>query len=440
MKKVLVISYFFPPLGTGSTLRTVKFVKYFPRFNWEPYVLTITPRTYYAKDDRLLSELKTDNIKIIRTRIRGKKTLLTDHKLKRLPNEGRRKFFYKIRSFYKLPDLQKKWKIKAFKLACEIIENEKIDIIFATAPPYTDLLIASELKRKYNIPLVIDYRDSWLYSASCSYATPYHRFRNHKKEASVLRVADEVITINRRIKEHIIESYHNVHHKDINIIPNGYDKEDFDSASSQLPRTNKMRFTHAGSFFDLVTPKYFLEGLALALKKRPDIKKRIEACFLGVLSKENLQLISKLNLTELIYNPGYVNHMECIKYFVSSDVLWFMIGKGNGEDVISTVKLFEYFGARKPILACIPDGAAKGFLKHYNAVKICEPDDVDAISTLILEYYDLYSKNSMPLPNENIIKKYNFEELTHQLVRLFEFLIDITPQAVFSGKKIIASP
>ncbi len=426
-------------MGTGSVLRTVKFLKYFPEFEWQPYVVTMTPKTYYSKDEQLLNELKSENIKIFRTRCRGRRNLLNYNKLKRIPNEGKRIFFTRLKQFNKFPDIQKKWKKKAFKLASDIIENENIQIIYTTAPPFTDFIIGAELKKKYNIPLVVDYRDSWLYSPLNFYPLPYHRYINSKKEIEVLRSADEIITINRRIKEYIIETYHNIRHNDINVIPHGFDQNDFDTSSSQLPRTNKMRFTHAGSFFDLITPKFFLEGLSIAIDKRPEIKKKIEACFLGILSKENLQLISKYDLTELIYNPGYVNHKECIRYLLASDVLWLMIGKGKGEDVISTVKLSEYFGARKPILACIPDGVAKSSLRHHNACKICEPDNPEAISELILEYYDLYSKNNLPVPNEEMIKNYEMEKLTYQLIRFFEFLIDISPQAVFIGKKIISN-
>ena len=141
MKKVLVISYYFPPMGIGSAVRTVKFVKDFPKFNWSPYVVTITPKTYYAKEDQFLNDLKTENIKIFRTSCRGRRNLLNYNKLRRVPNEGRRKFFNHLKQIYKFPDLQKKWKRKAIKLASNIIENEKIDIIFTTAPPFTDFII-----------------------------------------------------------------------------------------------------------------------------------------------------------------------------------------------------------------------------------------------------------------------------------------------------------
>jgi glycosyltransferase involved in cell wall biosynthesis len=82
----------------------------------------------------------------------------------------------------------------------------------------------------------------------------------------------------------------------------------------------------------------------------------------------------------------------------------------------------EYIGARKPILACVPDGAAKQLLRGYDAVRICEPDEPEQIARLIIEYYDLYEKRMIPHANEEVVGKFDIEVLTAQLVRYFEFL------------------
>jgi len=430
LKKVLIISQYFPPMGSGSVLRPVKFAKYFKEFDWQPIIITDTPRYYYAKDDFLLNELKESDTRVYRTRFRGRRNILNDNKLKRLPNEGTRQIFRNLSQVFYMPDSKKKWQKRAIDLATNIIENENISIIYTTAPPFRDFNIGVELKKKYNIPLVIDYRDSWLNSPSRFFLTPFHRFRNMKMEAEALRVADVVLTINRRIKETIIEQYPKIKHNDITIIPHCYDKEDFEHFSTQLPRTNKMRFTHTGTFFNNDTPKYFLQALAIVFNKRPELKKKIEACFIGILSKENLNRIKELNLFESVYAPGYVNHKECIKYLLASDVLWFMIGKGQGDELVTPVKLTEYIGAEKPILACIPEGAAKLMLKNHNAVKICEPDNPEDIAQFIMEYYDLYAMNNLPHPNSEFVNRYDIKNITHQLVRSFEFLIDIIPQTV----------
>ena len=413
-------------MGMAGAVRPVKFVKYLPRYDWHPVVVTATPKSYYAKDEYMLEEIDLPEVEIHRTK--GKRrNLLTDRKLRNLPNESRRQLWCKLKKAVKIPDPYIKWKNKAVKLASEIIESQKINVMYATAPPFTDFIIASELKKKYGIPLVVDYRDSWLYSPENFYPTSFYRFANMKKEQELLRLADQTLVVNRRIKEHIIETYRNIKHTDVNIVPFGFDDEEFKNTVYQLPRTNKMRFTHAGSFYG-ETPKYFLKGLAIAFKKRPELRKKIEACFIGLLTKEDKKRILKYNLIEAVYAPGYVNHKECVKYLLSTDVLWFTVGKQENDELISPLKLSEYIGARKPILACVTEGVSKQMLRNYNAVKICPPDDPEAIADMIIEYYDLYAKNAMPLPNEEVVKKYDINTLTHELVRYFEFLIDISPE------------
>jgi hypothetical protein len=98
--------------------------------------------------------------------------------------------------------------------------------------------------------------------------------------------------------------------------------------------------------------------------------------------------------------------------------------------MISPIRLYEFMGVKKPILACVSDGVAKSALKKYEAVKFCEPDDINAIAGAIIEFYELFEKNLMPLANEEVVKPFDTDSLTHELVRQFEFLIDIPPQVV----------
>lgn len=428
MKKVLVITHDFAPIGKGTVLRPLKFSKYFKKYGWEPIVLTSTPRTYYFRDNSLLREAEAYGIQIYRTP-GSSNNLLTGRKLKDLPNEGSRILKRKLSRYRKQPDEHSTWIAKAVKLGKEIIESHKIEIIYATGPSFTALIAAGELKEKYKIPLVTDYQDSWLHSPSAYFPMGYHRIRNIKMEQEVIKVTDEIITTNRRIKEYLIEEYDYLRHDDINIIHHGFDPDDIELAKQgPLPEKPKMRFTSAGNFFDLVTPDYFFEGLRLAFEKRPDMRGKIEACFIGGLNKEHLKLIQKNNVSDSIINPGYVDHIDSIKYMLASDVLWFMIGKGQGDEVIAPLRLAEYMGTRKPIMACVPDGAAKQLLRDYDAVRICEPDETGDIAKLIIEFYDLYTQRMMPIANEDVVRKFNIDNHTYQLARYFEFLRDIPPE------------
>lgn len=437
MKKVLIITFDFPPLGKGSVLRPLKFSKYLLRYDWEPLVLTSTPKTYYFRDDYLLNEAETLGFKIFRTKSAGS-NLLSGRKLKELPNESSRIFSRNISRYRNQPDEHKSWISKAIKLGSQIIDTNKIEIIYATGPSFTAFIAAGELKEKYKIPLVIDYQDSWLHSPSAYFPLGYHRLRNMKMEQQVIKVTDEIITTNRRIKEYLIEEYDYLKHEDINIINHGYDEEDFRKAAEfPVQQKNKMRFTNMGGFFDLISPRYFLEALSIVFEKKPELRGKIEASFIGGLSRENLKLIQKFNLSDSVINPGYLNHMEALKYLLSSDVLWFMVGKGTGDEVVSPVRLAEYFGARKPILASVPDGAAKQLLRGYDAVRICEPDEPAEIAKLIVEYYELNQNRMMPIANEEYVRKFNIDNMTYQLVRYFEFLRDIPPEFGIRGKEML---
>ncbi|MGH2575635.1 MAG: glycosyltransferase family 4 protein, partial [Ignavibacteria bacterium] len=403
MRKALVISYYFPPMGMGGVQRTAKFVKYLPEFGWKPIVLTDTPKAYFARDEGLLDELVNGQSEIYRTECTGSKNLLTEDNVFRFQNEGIRKIFSYLGQTFLIPDTKRLWKNKALKLAEQILCEHKIDVLYATAPPYTDFLIGCELKNKFNIPLVLDYRDSWLDCPINFYLTPLHKTLNKNLEENVLRNADKIISINGKIKELILQKYTFLNREDILVIPHGFDQEDFNINGFHLKESEpfpkrKMRITYAGSFLYYYTPKYFIEGLAKVFQLEPHLKGKIEACFIGIFPEKYVKFFKKLNLYDSVNLTGYLKHSDCVRYLLASDVLWLMLNKTHTSDIISTGKLYEYFGARKPILACLPDGVAKDSLKDYGAAKICEPDDPEAIAKLIIEFYKLYEKNNLPKP------------------------------------------
>lgn len=175
MKKVLIITNDFPPIALGSVQRICKLAKYLPRYGWLPVILTKTPKRFYARDDALLKEMQDSGVVIFRTKGRSR-NFLNESRVIPLKRESKRNFYDKLRQVFYIPDKQKKWKKKAIKLASRIIEDEKIDLIYVTAPPFSSFLIGQELKEKYGIKLIVDYRDSWHDSPFNFYLTPFHRF------------------------------------------------------------------------------------------------------------------------------------------------------------------------------------------------------------------------------------------------------------------------
>lgn len=406
-------------MGMGGVQRTAKFVKYLPKFGWKPFVLTVAPKQYLASDECLLRDVDNGHTRIFRTGALISKEGNGKTKVVEFKTDNRRKFLSHVLQVFLIPDSKALWKRKALELAKKIVKENNIELVYATAPPYTDFLIAKELKQIFGLPVVLDYRDSWIDCPNNYYPTPLHKNVHKKMETSVLKSADKIVTINSRIKELIREKYPFKAEEDFVIIPQGFDREDF-NGNGELPKKKKMRFTYAGSFMNYYTPKYFLEGLSILFSVRPELKDEIDAVFLGSFPNEYKSLIDDYGLKDAVNLLGYVEHSDCVKYELNSDVLWMMINKTERSDLHSTGKLYEYFGAGKPILACVPEGVARQSLQNYNAVKICYPHDSEAIAKAIEEYYDLYTSGRMPLPNKDVINKYDRQKLTGELAEVFE--------------------
>ncbi|HUI31716.1 MAG TPA: glycosyltransferase family 4 protein [Candidatus Acidoferrales bacterium] len=423
--KVLVVAYYFPPMGLSGVQRTLKFVKYLPNYGWEPTVLTITPTAYYALDYGMLRELTESNVRTVRTNSLDPTRLFESGKPVKMPHEKLRNFFSAISQAIFLPDNKIGWKHEAIKAGRKLLQQEEFNVIFSTAPPYTCHLIGAALSKEFSVPLVVDFRDSWVDNPLHFYLTPLHKLMHQILEKKVLKTSNRIITINRRIKELMLRRYRFLNYNDIAIIPQGYDPEDFHVDNPlKLPVSKRMRFTYAGTFYRNRTPKYFLRALSEVVKENPKLKSKIEAVFIGKFRKENLTMVESLGLADVVKVFGYLDHKSTVRYLITSDVLWMTIGNGKGEDQISTGKLYEYVGSRKPVLGLVPDGIAKATILESGAGKALDPDDVPGIKKAILEYYELWEKRALPEISIEFAQNFDRVRLSGELARELAFQLD----------------
>ena len=283
--------------------------------------------------------------------------------------------------------------------------------------------MACKLKKEFNLPLIVDYRDLWFGNHFSFYPTPFHSLLHKRMEYKSLKTADKVITINRRMKEKLIETYKFLTFKDVYIIPQGFDPADFDGIVSEKKLKSKMIIIYSGTFYEFITPKFFLKAFKLLTIERPEIAANIELHFTGFLRKENRRLIKKLSLQEYVTENGYLSHRTSLIKTMSSDFLWLMIGNGKNADTVSTGKAFEYFGTRKPVIACVPDGSLRNSLEEYGAAFITDPDNIEQIKNTIVKVYELYIKNNLPVPNEEFILNLRRDYLTELLTKQMQFLL-----------------
>jgi glycosyltransferase involved in cell wall biosynthesis len=409
-------------MGFSGVQRITKFVKYMKDFNWEPTVLTINPKTYYAFDESLLKEVEDTHIRIVRTNPKDPtQKIFAQSKLK---NDLAREVLNRISQTFLLPDNKLGWMYDAVEIASRLLKHEKFDIIFATAPPYTCFRIGDMLKRKFNIPLILDYRDAWLDDVLSWYPTPFHRKIVKLMEKRVLHNSNKIITYTRQIKEHLLIRYPFLSTDDIRIIPHGFDEEDFRTDFQSTKHKNKMRLTYSGVFYGERTPKFFIEAVKRLFYQRPELSNKIEFCFVGNFKKKYEKLITDPNLFNAFNIVGYVDHKESIKYLLDSDVLWLMIRHSKNPHLVATSKLYEYFGAKKPILGCVPEGAASQLLKEYEASITIHPEDIDGIKNSIIKFYEMYLTNQLPKPKDEFIQRFNRKSLTQELVKEFQFQLE----------------
>ncbi|MFZ1281827.1 MAG: glycosyltransferase, partial [Ignavibacteriaceae bacterium] len=376
---------------------------------------------YFAHDNSLQKELVDTDVRIIRVSgSREPNSLLSKMGTMKLPSEFIRNIFDKISQSIFIPDNKISWSKLAYKKIDEILTQEKFDAIFITCPPFSAFDIISKIKKNHDVPLFADYRDLWYRSYFAFYLTPFHRLLHKKKEYWALKAADRITVTNRKIKEKLLHAYPFLTFDDVVIISHGYDHEDFEKIPAQPKPQNKMVLMYSGIFMVYNSPAYLLKAFKQLTIERPDIASNIELHFVGFLRKENQKLIRKLKIQAFVKDHGYVNHDESIAKLKSADVLWFMVGRRRNIDAILPGKVYEYIGAKKPILACVPEGAAKMAIEESGAGFICSPDNIDEIKNTILKVYDQYKNNTLPVPSDEIVEKYRRDNLTELLTKQFQ--------------------
>lgn len=425
-RKVLVIAYYFPPMGLSGVQRTAKFVKYLPQYGWKPTVLTVTPTGYYAMDDSLLKEVEHAGTEILRASSLDPNRLFRKQGVVKMPPEGIRKILQFAGDSIFFPDTKIGWKRSAVKAASELMKREQFNLIFATAPPQTDFLIGETLKRKFSVPLVLDYRDAWLDYPFKYYPTPLHKYIHYRMEKRVLKASDRIIVTLRRVKESILKHYLGLDYNDVVIIPQGYDAEDFESfTQSKSSSRKKMSITHAGTFYAGRNPSVMLQALHNVFHNSPSLRGRIELKLIGNGRDEDRSLVNKLGLQQDVTFLGYLEHRECTKYLAESDILWIVLDN----NFQSPGKLYEYIGVRKPILGSVVDGYMKQLIMESKSGVCIPPTDIKAHETAIVELFSQYEKNQLKQIAPEFAQKYNRLTLTGELARQFESLMDIDKNA-----------
>lgn len=420
MKNVLVIAYYFPPMSFSGVQRTLKFVKYLPDYGWQPTVLTIHPHAYFAFDEAFLGELSGKSIEIWRTNpplvfsaVKGKKNLS-------FGNETLRKFANRISQFLFIPDNKIGWK----KQALEFLETKdlsKFDAIYSSAPPYTCHLLAQEIKKRWKIPFVADFRDAWLEYPYHIYWTAWHKKRHQSLEQGVIESADAVITTNDFVRDLFVQRYNSGERSCV--IGQGFDSDDFSKNTAQVPSVNpqEVNFVFTGIFYEDRDPLLLYKALASIKIHHPKIFDLLRFTMVGHIQEQFQEAARSLGVAEKFNYCGYLPHAEAIAWQKQADVLWFNIGsKQKGFETVAPGKVYEYLGSGKPILAILPENHIKKLLSGFEHCFLIEPNNQTSLENAILVLSQKKLEGNLPKPDGNRLKQFDRKVLTRKLAEILD--------------------
>ena len=342
-------------MGGSGVQRPLKFAKYLREFGWNPIILCPEPGTYQIFDDSLEKELNEIELDIYRVEAKTPFHILGNKKKSTGLITG--SLAKILRSFSKkiyFPDNKKGWIEPAVKKGKEIIENTSIDLIFSTAPPFSNNVIASKLYSYSDIPFVVDYRDLFTGNHFDSEESTSRITKKLKLESNWLNRSSGVVTLDEFAETQISKI---VEGKAVNtkVIPHGFDPEDFINVSSPSLeyKEGKFNWLYSGLFYESNQPDKFFRGLLLAFKNEPRLKEDIHLHFQGGLDSRIESLIRKSELENKVSDYGYVSHQVSVANIMKADILWMISNFSKNLKQIKTGKLFEYIGTEKPILGLV---------------------------------------------------------------------------------------
>lgn len=422
-KKVLIITYYWPPAGGPGVQRWLKFVKYLPDFGIQPIVYIPENPTYPIVDENLVKDV-SDKVIILKQKIFEPYQLasfLSKNKTKKMnsgiiPNQKKQSFLDKlllwIRGNLFIPDARFFWVKPSVAYLEKYILEHKIDTIVTSGPPHSLHLIGLELKNNLNLKWFADFRDPWT-------TIGYHKSlrlsdfaaQKHKKlESEVLNTADTIIVTSKTTKK----EFEALTTKPIEVITNGYDVENVE----KQPLDTRFSLAHIGSFLSARNPKILWQALVELIAEIPEFKSHLEIKLIGAVSQEVLESITAFDLNDYLNNVGYVSHEEAIVQQRKSQVLLLIEIDSEETKSILPGKLFEYMVSNRPIIALGPKGSDfDEIITGTNTGVFFDYSEKEKLKKVIVGYYTQFLEGKLQSHGVGL-QKYSRKNLTQELTSL----------------------
>jgi len=425
-KKVLIITYYWPPSAGSGVQRWLKFAKYLPEYGWEPVIFTPENPDFELKDETMLKEV-SPNWEVIKFpiwepygvfRFLKKKKKGKAEDPSKLIEKREKNWFDQtsiwLRANALVPDPRVFWVKPSVNYLVDIIGKNNIQAIITTGPPHSMHLIGRNLKRKTGLPWIADFRDPWSTWEFLDTLPMLKRIRkrHERLEQSVFREAEKVVTISPTFQEELEK----IADREIDLITNGFDSED-------LPRGFKKQ-KHSSEVFEIIytgiidairNPIPFLSAFKQAFEEQ---EREVKLTFVGRVSEKVTHYIENDPwLAQRVEFPGYVPHEKVFAFYEKADMLLLILTNTKNAKGNIPGKLFEYIATGRTIVALgDPKGDSSKIIQEAGAGKVFPHEAVKEVKAYLEEQLD--QENSPE--KERDIFRFERKTLTQKLAKLLD--------------------
>ncbi len=374
MKRLLIITYYWPPTGGSGVQRWVKFCKYLPQYGWQPIVYTPENPERIAVDESLLGDIP-ECAEVLRRRIcepygiyrklAGRRASQDVNPVSGEKKGPAAKLSLWIRGNFFIPDPRVSWVRPSLRFLKKYLKEHPVDAIVTTGPPQSMHLIGLGLKKALGVKWIADFRDPWteMFYYKHLAVSPWADRRHHRLEQQVLDVADTVIAVT----PYVAEDFRRKTATPVAMITNGYDEDDFASA---VPVRHEDKFTivHTGLFSAEGNPLNLWDVLAGACAGDAAFASRLQIRLIGKTDRAVVDSIKERGLGDKLVDLAYLPHPEAVAEQLGADILILPLRREPEYAKVLPGKIFEYIASGRPVLGIgQEDGAAAWLLRESGA-------------------------------------------------------------------------
>jgi glycosyltransferase involved in cell wall biosynthesis len=420
-KRVLIITYYWPPSAGSGVQRWLKFAKYLPDFGWEPVIFTPENPDFDLKDHMMEKEVPP-HMEVLKFPIWEPYQVLRMLKKEKISDPGiliekeQKSWLDKVAIWIRanaiIPDPRVYWVTPSVKFLGQLMESNNFQAVITTGPPHSMHLIGRELRRRYSLPWLADFRDPW---STWEFLDTlpmmeWVRKKHRRLEASVFQEADALVTISPTFQQEMDELAGRKTH----LITNGFDPEDLPSDFPMVPSTSEtLEVVYTGVIDAIRNPMPFLQAMKEVFGTTSN---KIKLTFVGRVSQQvRNSLLEDSWLSSHVELAGYVPHEEVFRFYEKAHVLLLILTNTKNAQGNIPGKVFEYMATGRKIVALgDPQGDTAQILRQAKAGEVFRHEDKTAITSFLEKVSTCTSFNQQTSINSS----YERKALTGQLAVL----------------------